>query len=73
MAAITITTLLMYQQLQLSFFKELAIVLLGLLTLIIATLLVKTVQALRKVICVDEQFSLAAIVSRGLAQHSSRW
>lgn len=55
MAAITIATVLMYQQLQLPFFKGLAIVLLGLLTLIIVTLLIKTVQAvLRREICVEE-------------------
>ena len=52
---ITIATVLMYQHLQLPFFKGLAFVLLGLLTLIIATLLFKTVQAMaRKEICVEE-------------------
>jgi tellurite resistance protein len=55
MAAITIATVLMYQQLQLPFFQGLAYVLLGLLTLIIITLLFKTVQAMaRKEICVEE-------------------
>ncbi|MEZ5509761.1 MAG: SLAC1 anion channel family protein [Gammaproteobacteria bacterium] len=45
MAAVTIATLLMYQQLQLGFFKWLGAGLLGLLTLIILTLLVKTLIA----------------------------
>jgi tellurite resistance protein len=55
MAAITIATVLMYQQLQLPFFQGLAYVLLGLLTLIIITLLFKTVQAMaRREICVEE-------------------
>ena len=45
MAAVTIATLLMYQQLQLVFFKWLGAGLLGLLTLIIVTLLVKTISA----------------------------
>jgi tellurite resistance protein len=55
MAAMTIATVLMYQQLLLPFFKGLAMVLLGLLTLIIITLLFKTIQAMaRKEICVEE-------------------
>ncbi|MFO7593062.1 MAG: SLAC1 anion channel family protein [Pseudomonadota bacterium] len=55
MAAMTIATVLMYQQLQLPFFKGLAIVLLTLLTLLIATLLFKTIQAIaRREICVEE-------------------
>lgn len=45
MAAVTIATLLMYQQLQLVFFKWLGAGLLGLLTLIILTLLAKTLIA----------------------------
>jgi tellurite resistance protein len=55
MAAITIATTLMYQQLQLPFFKGLALGLLALLSLIILTLVVKTLQAtLRKEICIEE-------------------
>ena len=55
MAAITIATFLMYEQLHLPFFKWLAIVLLSLLTLIIGTLLFKTIQAIaRKEICIEE-------------------
>lgn len=55
MAAITIATLLMYHELQLPIFKGLAILLLGLLTLLVATLLFKTVQAMiRKEICIEE-------------------
>ncbi len=55
MAAMTFATVLMYQQLQLPFFKGLAIVLLTLLTLLIATLLFKTIQAIaRREICVED-------------------
>ena len=55
LAAMTIATLLMYQHLQLAFFEGLSVVLLGLLSMIIATLLFKTVQAvLSREICVEE-------------------
>lgn len=55
MAAITIATFLMHQQIQLPFFKGLAVVLLSLLTLIIAALLLKTIQAIaRKEICIED-------------------
>lgn len=55
MAAMTIATLLMYQQTQLVFFKGLSVVLLTLLSLIIVTLVVKTLQAvMRKEICIEE-------------------
>jgi tellurite resistance protein len=55
MAAITIATLLMYQHTQLAFFRGLSWVLLTLLSLIILTLVVKTLQAMRrKEICVEE-------------------
>lgn len=55
MAAMTIATLLMYQQTQLAFFKGLSFVLLTLLSLIILTLVVKTFQAIgRKEICIEE-------------------
>jgi tellurite resistance protein len=55
MAAITIATVLMYQQLHLPFFKGLALLLLGLLTLIIAILLFRTLLAVkRKEICIEE-------------------
>jgi tellurite resistance protein len=55
MAAITIATLLMYQQTQLAFFKGLSLLLLALLSVLIITLVLKTIQAvLRKEICVEE-------------------
>ena len=55
MAAITIATLLMYAQLQLPFFRGLAMVLLGLLTLLIAVLLYRTGKAVaRREICIEE-------------------
>jgi tellurite resistance protein len=55
MAAMTIATLLMYQHTQLAFFKGLSLALLALLSLIILTLVVKTVQAiLHKEICIEE-------------------
>lgn len=55
MAAITIATLLMYAQLLLPFFRGLAMVLLGLLTLLIAVLLYRTGKAVaRREICIEE-------------------
>lgn len=55
LAAMTIATFLMYQQLQLPFFKWVGVLLLALLSLIILTLIIKTVQAMqRKEICVEE-------------------
>jgi len=55
MAAITIATLLMYAQLQLPFFRGLAMVLLGLLSLLIAVLLYRTGMAVaRREICIEE-------------------
>ncbi|MFC4260930.1 SLAC1 anion channel family protein [Marinobacter lacisalsi] len=55
MAAITIATLLLYQQLQLRFFLGLGMVLLGVLTLLIIILLMKTAQAIkRRAICIEE-------------------
>lgn len=55
MAAITIATFLMYEQLQLPFFKWLGITLLGLLTILIAMLIVKTAQAVqRRAICIED-------------------
>lgn len=55
MAAITIATLLMFQHTQLAFFSALSLVLLALLSLLVITLLIKTLQAMkRKEICVEE-------------------
>ncbi|WP_372971707.1 SLAC1 anion channel family protein [Marinobacter sp.] len=55
MAAITIATFVMYEQLQLAFFKGLGALLLGLLTVLIAVLLGKTAQAVRRrAICIEE-------------------
>lgn len=55
MAAMTIATLLMYEHTGLAFFRGLSIGLLGLLSLIIAGLVITTVRAvIRKEICVEE-------------------
>jgi tellurite resistance protein len=55
MAAITIATLTLYHQLQLPFFLGLGMVLLGVLTLLIAVLVVKTVRAIKqRAICIEE-------------------
>jgi len=55
MAAITIATFLMYDLLRLPFLKGLAVVLLGLLTMLIGVLIVKTAQAIRhRAICIEE-------------------
>lgn len=55
MAAMTIATFLMYEQLQLLFFKWLGLALLGLLTALIAVLIAKTAQAIRRrAICIEE-------------------
>lgn len=55
LAAITIATLLMYERLGLSFFKGLSIALLALLSLVILTLVYKTLVAvLKKEICIEE-------------------
>lgn len=54
MAAITLATFLMYEQLQQPFFRGLGVALLGLLTVLIAVLVAKTAQAVRRRgICVD--------------------
>lgn len=54
MAAITIATFLMYEQLQLLFFKGLGIALLVLLTLLIATLVWRTVRAVQyRGVCIE--------------------
>lgn len=55
LAAMTIATFVMYEQLQLAFFKGLGLVLLGLLTVLIAVLIGKTAQAIeRRAICIEE-------------------
>ncbi|MGM0823360.1 MAG: SLAC1 anion channel family protein [Pseudomonadota bacterium] len=55
MAAITIASFLMYEQLQLPFFRILSVGLLSLLTVLISILIVKTVQAVRaKSICIED-------------------
>ncbi|MFN2359702.1 MAG: SLAC1 anion channel family protein [Marinobacter sp.] len=55
MAAITIATFLMYEQLQLPFFKWLGVALLALLTVLIALLIGKTAQAVRhRAICIED-------------------
>ena len=55
LAAMTIATLVMYEQLQLVFFKGLGILLLGLLTVLIAVLIGKTAQAVhRRAICIED-------------------
>ncbi|OJA04561.1 SLAC1 anion channel family protein [Halomonas sp. QHL1] len=54
-AAITIATFMMYEQLQLSFFKGLGLVLLTLLTLLIARLVWKTARAVQgRAICIED-------------------
>lgn len=54
-AAVTIATLIMYEQLQLSFFLGLAVVLMVLLTLLILVLAGKTIQGVRRrTICVED-------------------
>lgn len=54
-AAITIATLIMYEQLQLSFFQGVAGVMLVLLTLLVVLLTVKTLQGVRRqTICVED-------------------
>lgn len=55
MAAMTIATFLMYEQLQLLFFKWLGVLLLGLLTVLVAVLIGKTAQAVRhRAICIED-------------------
>jgi len=55
MAAMTIATFVMYEQLQLVFFKWLGVALLGLLTALIAVLIGKTARAVRRrAICIEE-------------------
>ncbi|SBR51551.1 MULTISPECIES: SLAC1 anion channel family protein [unclassified Halomonas] len=55
MAAITIASFLMYEQLQLPFFKGLSVGLLGLLTGLIGILVIKTAQAVRaQAICIQD-------------------
>jgi tellurite resistance protein len=55
MAAMTIASFLMYEQLQLPFFKGLSVGLLGLLTVLISILIVKTIQAVRaRAICIED-------------------
>ncbi|KPQ03066.1 SLAC1 anion channel family protein [Marinobacter sp. HL-58] len=55
MAAITIATFLMYEQLQLPFFKWLGMALLGFLTVLIAVLISKTARAVRhRAICIED-------------------
>lgn len=55
MAAMTIATFVMYEELQLVFFKGLGVLLLGLLTLLIAVLIGKTALAVqRRAICIEE-------------------
>lgn len=55
LAAITIATLLIYERLGLSFFKGLSIALLALLSLVILTLIYKTLVAVfKKEICIEE-------------------
>jgi tellurite resistance protein len=54
-AAITIATLLMYERLQLPFFRGLSVLLLILLTALILVLAAKTVQGVRRrTICVED-------------------
>lgn len=54
-AAVTIATLIMYEQLQQPFFLGLAVILMGLLTLLILLLAGKTIQGVRRrSICVEE-------------------
>lgn len=56
LAAITIATLVMYQQLGHEFFRGLGLVLLAVLTLVIGMLLVRTARAvMRREICVEEE------------------
>ncbi|WP_372986155.1 SLAC1 anion channel family protein [Marinobacter sp.] len=55
MAAITIATFVMYQQLELAFFKGVGVVLLALLTLLITVLAGKTAQAVRRrAVCIED-------------------
>jgi len=55
MAAMTIATFVMYEELQLVFFKGLGVLLLGLLTLLIAVLIGKTALAVqRRAICIED-------------------
>lgn len=55
MAAMTIATFVMYEELQLVFFKGLGVLLLGLLTVLIAVLVGKTALAVqRRAICIEE-------------------